>query len=283
MPKTNMFDPSTFKEGGASLNGIVGVVISSTFKWTNWAKEDGSIPVYKTGPNAGQEVKPSTVWEIKVKPEDRDDPITALISVSGVLKPSKDGVMPAKDDEGSFLCHPEGKDVALNKTSAAAAFVESLVNASFDFELFNENGAVALEGYGLAFEEKEARKGSDGKPMGRGQTIVTKVVHGPGAKKGAKAAAKPAAKPAGKPKPKEEEAEEEVDIEATVTDAIQLILAEESPLPKAKVSMKLNKALSELGLENADRMKALKLATSDEFLSNGPWVYDKKSLAAAEE
>lgn len=288
MPKTNMFDPNNFSEGGgSSLAGVIGIVVSSLFKWTNWAKEDGSIPTYRQGPNKGEPVKPSTVLELVVQKEGEDTQTHALISASGILMPSKDGVTVAKDKTGPFLVHPDGKEnVSLNKGSAVATLIESLANASFDTDLMNESGSVALEGYCFAFDEKQPeRKDADGKPIGKALTVVTKIVHGPGksAKAGARgkvaAPVKGKAKPAPEPEEDEEEAGE-IDHEATLTEVISEILADESPLAKAKVSMAVNKKLAALGLEQQDRLKMLKLATSDEFLAAGPWAYDKKSLAA---
>lgn len=297
MSKTQMFDPSTFSEGGGfSLAGIEGVVVSSLFKWTNWAKKDGSIPTYKSGRNKGQPVKPATIWEIAVKTDDRDDPVVGTISASGVLVPSKDAVLPAKDREGPFLVHPDGKDASINTQTGAAALITSLVNASFDFQLFNEQGSVALEGYRLAFEEIEKKDSKTGQPIVKDdgtkvvQTIVSKIVHGPGRSSKAKGGKAPVVgtstvkkvvgKPASVQEPEPQEPGEEFDAEGTVTEAIQAILAETSPLPKAKVSMAVNKVLAGMGLENTDRLAALKLATDDEFLSAGPWNYDKKSLSA---
>jgi hypothetical protein len=288
MPKTTLFDPTTFTEGGSgfSLAGIEGVVVGSMFKYTNFAKKDGTIPTYKKGPNAGQPVDPATQWEILVKTDDLDDPIRATISCGKILLPSKDAVLAAKDLEGPYLMHPEGKPTTFNKQSGGGIFVESLANCSFDTDLLNEDGAPALIGYRLKFDEIQ-RKDKKGEDMGGPTTVCTKIVHGPGtsAKAGAKkAAAAPAAVVKGKKAapvaaPVEED-ETEVDAETLVTEVISEILAETSPLPKAKVSMMVNKKLAEMGLENSDRLAALKLATSDDFLAAGPWSFDKKSLSA---
>jgi len=288
-----MFDPNTFTEGGGnfSLAGVEGIVVSSLFKFTNWADKDGVVGTYKTGRNAGQQIQPSTIWEIEVKTDDLDETVKGTIGVGGTLLPSKDGVMPAKDLTGPYLCNPNGKDASFKKNSGGAILVESLVNASFDFEIFNRDGVVALEGYRIAFDEIQ-RKDSKGQNLGKPTPVATKIIHGPGTSAaastgkvaGKRTVAAPVAVVKGKakaaPAPVEEETEE-VDAETLVTEIIMEILAEESPLPKAKVSMKVNKALQEQGLEQADRLAALKLATSDEFLAAGEmWTYDKKSLAA---
>ena len=277
--KKNMFDPANFSEGGLnSVKGVEGVVVSSAFMVTNWAKKDGTIPTYvdaKTGQTVSS--KPTSIWNIDVKLDDIDDPINLKLSVGNIGVPSKDNILPAKDLEGDFLVNPKGGEFELNKNTAAAFLLESLGNASFDFGLFMEQGAKVIIGYRFAFDEQIRKDPKTGKDIGKKETpIVTKIIHGAGAVQGQKAA--PAPKPAATPKAGNGPAA--LDYAVLAAELISEVLSETSPLAKGQVSVKVNTKLQGRGLSNEDRLKTLRAATSDEVLASGPWSFDKTSLTA---
>ncbi len=278
---TNLFDPNTFTEGLQRLDGVEGIVVGSLFKHTNWAKKDGSIPTWTDNKGVTQPVTPSTVWELLVKADDIDDPIQTRMSGSSYLMPSKDNVTLAKDKEGPFLVDPEGKrEPTLNANTASAFFVTSLANAGFDFAAFQQEGTLAIMGFRIAFNEVERKDEKTGKVIGKASPVAMKIIHGPGAVKGAKKTTRrPAAAVAAPASPEDGPI---FDADTIAVETIQEVLAESSPLPKAKVSVEVNKQLQaqDPKLSNEARLKVLKATTNDELLESGPWSYDGKSLTA---
>ena len=278
---TSLFDPNTFTEGLQKLDRVEGIVVGSLFKHTNWAKKDGSIPTWTDGKGVTKPVTPSTVWELLVKVDDIDDPIQTRMSGSSYLMPSKDNVIVAKDKEGPFLVDPEGKrEATLNTGTASAFFVTSLANAGFDFAAFQMAGTEAIIGYRIAFQELERKDEKTGKVIGKASPVAMKIIHGPGAVKGAKKTTRRTTAAVAAPAPAE--GGEEFDPDNVAVETIQEVLAESSPLPKAKVSVEVNKRLQaqDPKLSNEERLKVLKATTNDELLESGPWSYDGKSLTA---